>query len=119
MDTAAIGVAQKEDEEQGIDEQDIFDGVVFFLAAITLLLFSRVLGADDASFRPVMGKRGEAGAAGMEAPGAGSSSSETTTIAASASETPRRWARTDRERAGASPRARSAASNAGNRTWIH
>jgi hypothetical protein len=27
------------------------------------LLFNRVLGADDASFRPVMGKRGEAGAA--------------------------------------------------------
>src|SRR5215831_8269742 len=56
MGTAAVGVAQKEDDEQGIDEQDIFDRVVFFLAAITLLLFSRVLGADDASFRPVMGK---------------------------------------------------------------
>ncbi len=120
MDTAAVGVAQKEDDEQGIDEQDIFDGVVFFLAAITRFLFSRVLGADDAPFRPVMGKRGEAGAAaGMGATGAGSSSSGTTTVAASASETPRRWARAVRERAGASPRARSAASNAGNRTWIH
>ena len=76
MGTAAIGVTEKEDDEQGIDEQDIFDGVVFFLAAITLFLFSRVLGADDASFRPVMGKRGEAGtAAGMGATGAGSSSS--------------------------------------------
>ena len=63
MDTAAVGVAQKEDDEQGIDEQDIFDRVVFFLAAITLCLFSRVLGADDAPFGPVMGKRGEAGAA--------------------------------------------------------
>jgi hypothetical protein len=30
MDTAAVGIAQKEDREQGIDEQDIFDGVVFF-----------------------------------------------------------------------------------------
>jgi hypothetical protein len=30
-----VGVAQKEDDEQGIDEQDIFDCVVFFLAAIT------------------------------------------------------------------------------------
>jgi hypothetical protein len=56
MGTATIGVAQKEDREEGIDEQDIFDGVVFFLAAITLLLFNRVLGADDASFRPIMGK---------------------------------------------------------------
>src|SRR2546425_8485266 len=120
MGAAAIGVTEKEDDEQGIDEQDIFDGVVFFLAAITLFLFSRVLGADDASFRPVMGKRGEAGtAAGMGATGAGSSSRGTTTVAASASETPSRWARVVRERVGASPRARSAASNAGNRTWIH
>src|SRR5215475_11568257 len=120
MGTAAVGVAQKEDDEQGIDEQDIFDRVVFFLAAITLFLFSSVLGADDASFRPVMGKRGETGAAaGMGATGAGSSSSGTTTVAASASETPRRWARAVRERAGASPRVRSAASSAGKRTWIH
>ena len=120
MDTAAVGVTEKKDDEQGIDEQDIFDGVVFFLAAITRLLFNRVLGADDAPFGPVMGKRGEAGtAAGMGTTGAGSSSSGVTTVAAAASETPRRWARAERERAGASPRVRSAASNAGNRTWIH
>jgi len=37
MDTAAIGVAQKEDEEQGVDQQDIFHRMVFFLAAINLL----------------------------------------------------------------------------------
>src|SRR5262249_33382159 len=120
MDTAAVGVAQQEDDEERIDEQDIFDGVVSFLAAITLLLFNRVLGPDDAPFRAVMGTRGEAGAAaGMGATGAGSSSSGTTTVAASASEIPRRWARVERERAGASPRARRAASNAGNRTWTH
>src|SRR6266849_2531175 len=40
MDPAAVGVAQKEDDEESIDEQDIFDGVVFFLAAIALLLFN-------------------------------------------------------------------------------
>jgi hypothetical protein len=56
MRAAAIGVAQEEDQEQRIDEQDIFDGVVFFLAAITRGLFRRVLGADDPSFRAVMGK---------------------------------------------------------------
>ena len=115
MGTAARGVTEKEDDEQGIDEQDIFDGVVFFLAALTLLLFSRVLGADDASFRPVMGKRG-AGAVAMDA---GSSACGVTTVAASASVTPRRCARAVRERAGAAPRVRSAASNTGNRTWIH
>ena len=63
MGTAAIGIAQKEDREESIHEQDIFDGVVFFLPAITCLLFTRVLGADDAPFGPVMGKRGEADAA--------------------------------------------------------
>src|SRR2546422_7655042 len=40
MDTAAVGLAQKEDQEEGIDEQDIFDGVVLFLPAITVGLFN-------------------------------------------------------------------------------
>src|SRR5712692_4169732 len=97
MDTAAVGVAQKEDDEERIDEQDIFDGVVLFLAAITRGLLRRVWGADDAPFRPVMGKRGEAGAAaGTGVTGAGSSSSASTTVAAAASETPSRWARAAR-----------------------
>src|SRR6266853_6139082 len=117
MDTAAVGVAQKEDDEERIDEQDIFDGVVLFLAAITRGLLRRVLGADDAPFGPVMGKRGEAGAAaGMGATGVDSSASGTTTVAAAASEIPRRWARAERERAGGSPRVRSAASSTGKRT---
>src|SRR5712691_978857 len=120
MDAAAIGVTEKEDDKQGINQQDIFYRVVSFLAAITLFLFNRVLGADDAPFRAVMGKRGEAGAAaGTVATGVGSSSSEPTTVAASASATPSRWARAGRERAGASPRGRRAASSAGRRTWIH
>src|SRR5499425_594814 len=112
MGTAAVGVAQKED-----DEQDIFDSVVFFLAAIALLLFNRVLGADDASFRPVMGKRGDTStSAGAVAMGAGFSGSGATIAVASASETPSRCARAVRERAGASPRARRAARRAGKRT---
>jgi len=120
MGAAAVGVAQEEDAEEGIDQQDIFDRVVSFLAALTRLLFTRVVGADDAPFGPVMGTRGEAGtAAGMGTTGVGSSASGVTTVAAAASETPRRWARAARERAGASPRAHSAASNAGHRTWIH
>ena len=99
MDAAAVSVAQKEDEEQGIHEQDIFDGVILFLTAITPRLFNRVLGADDAPLGPVMGKRGDAGAAaGIAATGAGSSASGVTTVAASASETPSRCARAVRER---------------------
>src|SRR5215813_2341953 len=103
MGTAAVGVAQQEDREEGIDQQDIFDGVVFLLPAITLVLFNRVLGADDAPLGAVMGKRGAAGAVvGTATTGADSSSSGVTTVAAVASATPRRWAR--------------AARNAGNRT---
>jgi len=113
MDAASKGVTEKEDGEQGIHEQDIFDGVVLFLAAITCRLCKRVLGADDAPLGAVMGKRGDAGAV---ARGTSFSSSGVTTVAASASETPSRWARPVRERAGASPRVRSAASSAGKRT---
>src|SRR5262249_37431776 len=105
MEAAAIGVTEKKDDEQGIDQQDKFDRMVLFLTAITRFLFSRVLGADDAPFRPVMGKRGEADGA---TPGAASSASGAPTVAASASEPPSRWARAVRERAGASPRVRSA-----------
>src|SRR5215813_5503925 len=116
MGAAAVGVAQKEDREEGVDQQDIFDRMVLFLATITLRLFSRGLGADDAPLGAVMGKRGDAGAAaGTATPGSGSSSSGATRVAASVSETPRRCARAERERAGASPRARSAASSAGRR----
>jgi pyruvate/2-oxoglutarate dehydrogenase complex dihydrolipoamide acyltransferase (E2) component len=120
MEAAAIGVTETEDEEQGLDQQDIFDRMVLCLAAITLFLFSRLLGADDAPFGPVMGKRGESGAAtGAAPPGAASSSSGATPGAASASETPSRCASAVRERAGASPRVRRAARRAGRRTWLH
>src|SRR6516165_9578684 len=63
MGTTAVRVAQKKDDEERIDEQDIFDGVISFLPAITRLLFSRVLGADDPPLGPIMGKRGEAASA--------------------------------------------------------
>jgi hypothetical protein len=62
MSAAALGGTAKKEEPQGSDEQDVFHRVGFFLAALTRALCSRVLGADDAPFRPVMGQRGEAGA---------------------------------------------------------
>ena len=49
---------RKKDHEQGIDEQDVLERVVFFLPAIAVRLCRRVLGADDAPFGAVMGKRG-------------------------------------------------------------
>src|SRR4029453_187232 len=116
MHTAAMGRTQKQDDEQSIDQQDIFHRVVFFLAAITRGLFNRVLGADDPPFRAVMGKRGDAGAAASPVATGVGSSSGATMVAASASEPPSRWARAVRERAGASPRVRRAASKTGKRT---
>src|SRR5690242_8241986 len=106
MDAAPDSIAEEEDDEQSIDQKDILYRVVLFLAAVTLRLFSRVLGADDAPFRPVMRKRGAActttGAAAGTATGAGASSGATPSVS---SETPSRCARAARERAGASPRA--------------
>ena len=114
MHPAAMGRTQKQDGERGIDQEDIFDRVILFLATITVRLLNRVLGADDAPLGPVMGKRGEAGTvAGTVTTAVGSSSNGVTTVAASASETPKRCARAVRERAGASPRVRSAARRAG------
>jgi hypothetical protein len=84
MGAAAIRVTEKEDEKQGIDEQDIFDRVILFLPAITCGLFSSVLRADDPPFGAVMGKRGDTDAAvGPVTTSAGASSRGTTTVAAS------------------------------------
>src|SRR3954471_617096 len=112
MDAAANGVAEEQDDEHGIDRQEVVYRMVFFLATVTLRLFSRVLG--NAPFRSVMSKRGEPCPA-LEAEtgeGAGSCSG-----ASGPSETARRCAKAVRER---SPRPRSAASNAGSRTtgWL-
>jgi hypothetical protein len=94
--------------------------MIFFLAVVTRFLFSRVLGADDASFRPVMGKRGASGVAtGAVTTGAGTSATEPMMGAASTSETPRRWAKALSERVGASPRVRRAVRSTGKSTWIH
>src|SRR3954463_14281436 len=119
MDAAANGVAEEQDDQRGIDQQDVLYRMVLFLATVTVRLFSRVLGADNAPFRPIMGKRGEpCPALGAEAgEGEGSSSGATTS---GPSETSRGCSGAVREGAGSSPGPRSAASNAGSsRTWIH
>jgi hypothetical protein len=110
MDAAAVSITEKEDREQRVDQQDIFYRMVFFLAAITLGLYRRVLGADDTPLGAVMGKRGDAGAV---ARGTGSSSRGAITDAASASETPSRCAKAVKERAGASSRVRNVARSGG------
>src|SRR5262245_39812475 len=117
VEAASPGVTEKEDREGRMDQQDIVHRVVFFLAALTCGLLSSVLGADDAPLGAVMGKRGDTGvAAGSVPAGLGSSTSGATRGPVSVSETPRRCAKAVRERAGASPRVRKAASSAGKRT---
>ena len=57
MEAAPDGVAEEQDDQHGIDQQDVLYRVVLFLTTVTVRLFSRVLGADNAPFRSVMSKR--------------------------------------------------------------
>jgi hypothetical protein len=63
MEAASSRLTEQENEEPSIDQEDIFDHMVLFLAALTLGLFRRVLGVDGAPFGAVMGTRGDIGAA--------------------------------------------------------
>jgi hypothetical protein len=120
MGAAGIGAAQKENCERRIDQQDVFDRVALFLAAITARLLKGILGACDAPFGPIVTKRGEADtgagvAAGrsevVDAPSVG-----TIRAAASASATPSRCASAVKDRVGASPSVRSVARSITKRT---
>jgi hypothetical protein len=120
MGAAGIRVAQKENRERRIDQQDVFDRVACFLAAITARLLSGILGARDAPFGPIVTERGEsddrAGAAAGGSDVVGAPSVGTTRAAASASATPRRCASSVKDRVGASPSARSVACSTTKRT---
>jgi hypothetical protein len=59
MGATWIGVTQKEDRERRVDQQHIFHGMAFFLAAITPRLLNRILGTLDAPCGAVMAKRGQ------------------------------------------------------------
>jgi hypothetical protein len=120
MGAAGIGMTQKEDCERCVNQQHVFHGVAFFLAARTARLFNRVLGALDAPFGAIVPKRGKVGtgvnatAGGVEA--VGDTGVGPTTAATSASATLRRWANSFTDRAGASPSALSVACRTPNRT---
>ena len=58
MGAAAIGVAQEEDEKQGVDQQDIFYRVVLFLAAITLPSVQEGLGGGRSVVPSRHGQKG-------------------------------------------------------------
>ncbi len=108
---AGIGLTQEEDRQCRIDQQDVFDRVALFLAAITARLLNWILGALDAPLGPIVPKRGrvgaEAGAAAGGPDGLDGSCIGATSALASASVTPRRFASSVKDRVGASPSARS------------
>jgi hypothetical protein len=116
---AGIGRTQEEDRERRIDQEHVFDGVAPFLAAITARLLSRILGALDAAFGPIVAERGEAaaGTGSVDGSNVGDGSSVGATMAAaSASATPRRWANAVNDRVGASPSVRNVARRITKRT---
>jgi hypothetical protein len=113
---ARIGLTEREDRERRVDQQYVFHRVVFFLAAITARLLSRILGALDAPFGAIVATRGEASAGAGAALGGSASVGDTTTAAALASATPMRWASSANDRLGASPSAHSVACSTTNRT---
>jgi hypothetical protein len=118
MGAAGISVTQQEDHERRVDQRHVFHGMALLLAALTARLLSRILGAFDAPLRPVVAKRGEAGAGvaaggsvGVEGPAVGM-----TRAAALASATPRRFVKSCTARVGTSPRPRSVARSTTTRT---
>ena len=114
--TAGVRLTQKENRERHVDEQHVFHRMVFFLAAITARLLSRILGALDASFGPIVPKRGEASAGAGAVTGSSDVVGDPTTAAALAAATPMRWAKSVKDRLGASPSLRRVACSTTTRT---
>ena len=53
-----MGRTQKQDGERGIDQEDIFDRVILFLATITRRLFRQGLGGGRSAARSRHGQKG-------------------------------------------------------------
>ena len=111
MHTARMRLTEEQNAQGPIDQEEVFQHVALFLAAITRLLFSRVLGARDRSLGAVMTKRGAAGggAAGTSCAAEASSGTAPATMPSCA------W-RASTWRQGASPKVRSALRNTGSKT---
>ena len=117
---ADISRTEKENRECRVDQQDVFDRVTLFLAAIIPRLLSWLLGTADAPFSAIVPDRGEAGAWGDAgvggSDGLGGSCPGTTSAYASTLFTPRLFASSATDRVGASPSVHSVACNTPKRT---
>jgi hypothetical protein len=116
MSAPGIRLTQTEDRERGSDPQHVLHRVACCLATRTARLRSRMLGALEAPFGPIVPNRGEGGAGAGTAADAGGGAGGTAMAVASASATPRRVANSAPDRLGASPRGRSVARRTTNRT---
>jgi hypothetical protein len=111
MDTALMGRTQEQNAQRGVDQQDVFQHVSLFLAAITRFLFSRIVGARNGALGAVMTKRGAAvGVAAWP------SSSGDTSNGRGGPSIPRRSRKASIVRQGASPKRRSVLRNTGSKT---
>ena len=111
VDTAWSGRTQEHDAQRGLDEEQVFQPMPLFLAALTRFLFSRVCGARHGSLGAVMTKRGAA--AGVAA---WSTADEAASTGRSASASPRWWRNASTLRHGASPKVRKAFRKTGSKT---
>ena len=111
VDAAWSGLTQEHDAQGGIDEEQVFQHMPLFLAALTRLLCSRVCGARHGSLGAVMTKRGAASGGA-----AWSTADEAASKDKSASASPRWWRKASTLRHGASPKVRKAFRNTGSKT---
>jgi len=111
MDTTWMRVTQEEDAQRRVDQQQVFQHVPLFLAAIVSFLFSRVVGARDGSLGAVMTTRGVTRDGVARTSSAGDASS-----GRGGSSTPRGARKASTRRQGASPKVRSVFRNTGSKT---
>jgi hypothetical protein len=106
MHTARMRLTQKQNTQGSIDQQEVFERMPLFLAAITRFLFRRIVGARDGSLGAVVTKRGAAAGGAAGASSAGKCGSATPSCSRKASTL----------RQGASPKVRRVLRNTGSKT---
>ena len=65
VDTALIRIAEKQDGQHRINQQQVLERMILLLAAIAAFLFSSIFGTRDAALGSIMAKRGMAMSVGV------------------------------------------------------
>ncbi len=112
VDASRMGLTQKQDAQRGVDQQEVFQHVALFLAAIARFLWSWILGARDGALGAVMTKRGAAAGVSSASEDANSEDASDRGGTSTAS----RWRKASTVRQGASPKVRRVLRNTGSNT---